>query len=332
MRTRLLLGTLLAAALVLPSGAALARKKGGGGKGVSSETKDGWPNVQAKGAFVIDLDSGAELYEKDPDSPRAIASTTKIYVALVVRAHGLNLDGETEIIEQDKDLTRNGAKSRLLVGRRFKNGDLLKAMLVASDNRACTALGRAVGLDADQLVAEMNKQAKKLGLKKTTFTDPSGLHGNQSTPREMAIALRAALEDPLLAEDMSTVRFSMKAVDAGETTGTGKKARKKGAYAIDYTNTNVSLREGKYDILGGKTGYTDEARYCLVIGAKVNGRRVVMAFLGDEGKLTRFGDFSRVARWIEAGGPDKHVARGEAVGALADPPPAAVAPRLGGTQ
>jgi len=65
-------------------------------------------------------------------------------------------------------------------------------MLIASDNRAPTALGRAVGLDADQLIAADEQVAKELHLKRTKFTDASGLRGNVSTAREMAIALRAA--------------------------------------------------------------------------------------------------------------------------------------------
>lgn len=71
-------------------------------------------------------------------------------------------------------------------------------MLIALYNRAPTALGRAVGWDADELVKAMNKVAKDLHLKRTKFTDTSGLRGNVSTAREMAIALRAALEDDVL--------------------------------------------------------------------------------------------------------------------------------------
>ena len=51
-------------------------------------------------------------------------------------------------------------------------------------------------------------------------------------------------------------------------------------------------------VLGGKTGYNDDARYCLVVATKIDGRTYYMAFLGDEGKLTRFGDVARVADWI----------------------------------
>jgi D-alanyl-D-alanine carboxypeptidase len=56
-------------------------------------------------------------------------------------------------------------------------------------------------------------------------------------------------------------------------------------------------------VIGGKTGYTRAAGYCFVTGARFSGREVVMTFLGAEGKLTRFGDFNRVAAWLETGAP-----------------------------
>jgi D-alanyl-D-alanine endopeptidase (penicillin-binding protein 7) len=334
MQKAMLLGLVVCLCVALPHPDGAEAKKARGkrkSKPIAALTKEGLPNVQAKGAIVIDMATGTEIYGKDADTPRPIASTTKIFVAMVVRSRGLDLDGETTITEDDQKAARGGAKSRLLVGRRFKNVDLLRAMLIASDNRACTALGRAVGLTPEQLVDEMNKLARKLGLKRTRFTDTSGLRGNESTPREMAIALEASLEDPLLVEIMTTKQVTVSATDAGEVKGEGqkqKKAKKKGAYAVTYNNTNVSLREGRWVVIGGKTGYTDAARYCLVIAAEIGGVKVVMSFYGAEGELTRFADFSRVAQWMESGGPGKQAARTSGVGALADPPPPAVGGKL----
>jgi D-alanyl-D-alanine carboxypeptidase len=56
-------------------------------------------------------------------------------------------------------------------------------------------------------------------------------------------------------------------------------------------------------VTGGKTGYTRAAGYCYVTGVEIGGRGYVMAFLGGDGKLTRFADFNRVAEWIDAGAP-----------------------------
>jgi D-alanyl-D-alanine endopeptidase (penicillin-binding protein 7) len=241
----------------------------------------------------MDAETGAEIFGKDADKIRPIASTTKIYVAMAVRKRGIDLDGWTEITRVDARAARGGARTRLDIGKKFRNRDLLRAMLMASDNRAPTALGRAVGLDADGLIAAMNKVAKELHLKRTKFTDPSGLRGNVSTAREMAIALRAALEDDVLRGIMGEEFVQVISKDR---------------YAkIAYGNTNQPLVAHKYDVIGGKTGYTTAAGYCFIAGAKFESREVVMAFLGSDGKLTRFADFNRVASWIDRGAPGSKI-------------------------
>src|SRR5690606_13891301 len=150
-------------------------------------TEDGLPNVLAPQAVVMDLATGAEIFGKGSQEVAGIASTTKVFVALAVRRRGIDLDGVTEITREDRDFARGGARTRLEGRHSFKNIDLLRAMLIASDNRAPTALGRAVGLTPDGLVAAMNELARELGLVNTQFTDPSGLRGNVSTARDMAL-------------------------------------------------------------------------------------------------------------------------------------------------
>lgn len=250
---------------------------------------DDLPEVKSKAAVVIDAETGAEIFGKDADQIRPIASTTKIFVAMAVRKKGIDLNGWTEITRTDSRAARGGSRTRLDVGEKFRNHDLLRAMLMASDNRAPTALGRAVGWSPEELVKAMNKVAKDLHLKRTKFTDTSGLRGNVSTAREMAIALRAALEDDVLRAIMHTSWAEVVAKDNYPKIG--------------YGNTNQPLVVNKYNVVGGKTGYTRSAGYCFITGAKFDGREVVMAFLGAEGKLTRFGDFNRVASWIDRGAP-----------------------------
>ena len=245
------------------------------------------PEVKSKAVAVIDAQTGAEIFGKNADDIRAIASTTKIFVALAVRKKGLDLDGWTEITKIDVKQARGGARTRLDVRRVFRNKDLLRAMLMASDNRAPSALGRAAGMSTDQLIAAMNDIAKDLHLKRTTFTDVTGLRGNLSTAREMTIALRAALSDDVLREIMSD--------DFEVVVGKGGKPK------IPYGTTNQALLAHKYDVIGGKTGYTTAAKYCFITAARFKGREVLLAFLGADGKATRFADFNRVAAWIEAG-------------------------------
>lgn len=250
--------------------------------------KSSGPKVASQRVMVMDAETGAVLFAKNERQVAAIASTGKIFVGLVASARNIDLDKATKMTKVDRNYARGGARTRLSVNHSFNNLNLLRAMLIASDNRAPTALGRAVGLSPKQLIAEMNKTARRLGLKDTKFTDPSGLRGNVSTARDMALALRAALADPLLAKVMGTRDVHIRA--------THKRAKR-----IYYRNTNQVLHNDKYEVLGGKTGFTRKAGYCLLVAARVDGREVMMVFMGGKSKNTRFRDFYRVVKWIAGG-------------------------------
>ncbi len=254
---------------------------------VAAVTRSGLPNVQARSSLVVDLDSGEELYAKNADDVRPIASISKLVAMLVVLDHPLDMDGVTKILESDAELARRGAHSRLFTNEGFTNRDLLHAALMASDNRAVPALGRAVGLNQKQLVAAMNKKAKELELRNTRFEDPVGLdQGNVSTPRDLVKVLRAAIKNPLIVEISKKPTYVAHVAEG--------KPR-----AIEYTNTDQIARGSRYEVLTGKTGYTDIALYCLAIAAKIrDDKQVAMIFLGADGKETRFADFRRVAEWL----------------------------------
>jgi D-alanyl-D-alanine carboxypeptidase len=93
---------------------------------------------------------------------------------------------------------------------------------------------------------------------------------------------------------------------------------------IRYINTDHAASRGTIQVLAGKTGYNDVARYCLVVATKIDGRLYFMSFLSNEGKLTRFGDVARVADWIVAHRP-KGTAPAPVVAAAPTAPPVGVA-------
>ena len=259
-------------------------------KGIATYTHGGAPNIQAQAAAVVDLGSNEELVMKNADVVRPIASISKLMAALVVLDKKLDMEAETKITDGDRLIANGGARSRLPVGLTFTNRDLLHAALMASDNRAVPALGRAVGLDPAQLVAAMNAKAQELGLKSTKFEDPVGLNSNNtSTARDLVGLLRAAMANPTITE------ITQKAHYVAHPVG-------KPGWTIEYTNTDVIARNRRWEVITGKTGYTDLALYCLAIAVKMmpeaGGRPVAMVFLGAVGKMTRFGDFGRVAQWL----------------------------------
>ena len=246
--------------------------------------KGNQPNVQSMGALVIDLDTGHELFARRADNPRAIASISKLAATLTVMDHNLDLDGLTTIKKLDVDVARGGAKSRLLEGMTLTNRDLLHAALLGSDNRAVSALGRAVGLGTAQFTAAMNRKVASLGLRFTRFREPTGLSAdNQSTPREIIELLKAAMAHPVLGPIVKRPEYDAHPVSKPP---------------IHYNSTHKPAARGNVQVLGGKTGYNDTARYCLVLAARIDGHNYGMALLGTEGDLTRFGDVARVADWI----------------------------------
>jgi D-alanyl-D-alanine carboxypeptidase len=139
----------------------------------------------------------------------------------------------------------------------------------------------------------MNELAKELHLTRTKFTDTSGLRGNVSTAREMALALRVALDDKVLRDIMADDYEQIVSRD--------------GYSKIAYSTTNLPLLSRRHDVVGGKTGYTRKAGYCYITAAQFDHREVVMVFLGAREKLTRFGDFNRVSDWLERGAPGAKV-------------------------
>jgi serine-type D-Ala-D-Ala endopeptidase (penicillin-binding protein 7) len=244
------------------------------------------PNVQAQGALVVDLEEGEELFARRADEPRPIASISKLAAALTVIERGLPLDGLTTMARVDTEVARGGARSRLTEGMTISNRDLLHAALLGSDNRAVSALGRAVGLDAPGLAGAMTAMARWLGLQETRFVEPTGLSPqNRSTPRETIALLRAVMDHAVLGPITRRIAYEVRPL---------------GRRPIHYVNTHRPAARANTLVLGGKTGFNNAARYCLVLAARVGGRTLGMAFLGTEGELTRFGDVARVSDWVVA--------------------------------
>lgn len=247
------------------------------------------PALHAASAVAIDAATGAELYAKRADDVRPIASMTKLFVALVLRAHHLDLARTTTIDSDDARAGEGGAGTRLLQGKTFANGDLLFAMLLASDNRTPSALARAVNLSVAELRDAMGKTAADLGLAHTRFTDVTGIAGNESTAREMALAMRAAAADRVLARYLTTRHADIASTD--------------GSITASYTSTVWPLWSKRYRIAGGKTGHTEAAGYCVAIAAHVGTRDVVMTFLGAPTRAASFEDFDSLADYLARAAP-----------------------------
>ena len=240
-------------------------------------------DLRSSVALVIDQDTQEVLLSKNDHAVLPIASLTKLMTGLLISEARLD-DNEPITITQDDVDTEKGSSSRLAVGATLSRGELLHLALMSSENRAAHALGRTFPGGMSEFVRLMNAKAKVLGMKDTRYVEPTGLSSqNQSSARDLALLVRAAYEDSTL-RTLST--------SPGHQVEVGRRT-------LQYNNTNRLVKNPSWDIGLQKTGYISEAGQCLVMQAKVAGRKLIMVFLDSAGRLSRLGDAERVRRWVE---------------------------------
>jgi D-alanyl-D-alanine endopeptidase (penicillin-binding protein 7) len=188
-------------------------------------------------------------------------------------------------ITQDDVDTEKGSSSRLRVGTMLTRGELLHLALMSSENRAAHALGRTYPGGLDAFVSLMNAKAQVLGMKDTRYVEPTGLSSrNQSSAHDLATLVNTAYDDAVLREYTTSPAHQ---VAIGNRT-------------LQFNNTNRLVKNPDWNIGLQKTGYISEAGQCLVMQAKIAGRKLIMVFLDSAGKLSRIADAERVRRWVEA--------------------------------
>jgi serine-type D-Ala-D-Ala endopeptidase (penicillin-binding protein 7) len=234
-------------------------------------------------AFVMDQDTNEVLLSKNSEAVLPIASLTKLMTAMVVVEAKLSLEESITITSDDVDTEKNSS-SRLSVGATLTRGELLHLALMSSENRAAHALGRIYPGGMQAFVVAMNRKAQLLSMADTRYVEPTGLSSqNQSSARDLATLVKAAYQQPLIRE-LSTSR---------------EYAVHLGARQLQFHTTNSLVRNPNWDIGLQKTGYIVEAGRCLVLQARMAGRKLIMVFLDSTGKYSRQADAERVRRWIE---------------------------------
>lgn len=240
-------------------------------------------NLKSSAVFVMDQDTKEVLFRKNDQVVLPIASLTKLMTGVLISEAQLSLD-EPIVITQDDIDTEKGSHSRLSVGTELSRGELLHLALMSSENRAAHALGRTYPGGLARFVGLMNQKAASLGMRDTSYVEPTGLSSNnRSSAKDLATLVNYAYGDPTLRE-LST--------SPGYQVWVGSKV-------LQYRNTNRLVKNPDWDIGLQKTGYITEAGQCLVMQTKIAGRKLIMVFLDSAGKLSRIADAERMRRWIE---------------------------------
>jgi D-alanyl-D-alanine endopeptidase (penicillin-binding protein 7) len=240
--------------------------------------------LRSEVALVLDADEGIPLYELRSDRQRPIASLTKLMTAIVLLDAGLPGEEAIAITGADRDRLR-GSRSRLGEGSTWTRRDLLIVALGASDNRAAAALARTYPGGTTAFVKAMNARAAALGMKRSRFTDASGLsNGNVSTARDLAVLAREALRYPFIRDITAASRHAI--------------TDRRNGREFAFFNTNRLARSGSWNVELGKTGYTADAGYCLLMQATVGSRDVVIVLLNAWGSQSKYGDSQRIRDWL----------------------------------
>lgn len=228
--------------------------------------------ISATGWEVSDLDTGKVLAAKDPHGRYRPASTIKVLLAATALPQ---LDLTKVIVGTQDDANADGTRVGIGPGGHYTNKQLFQALIMASGNDAAHAIAAQLGGD-DATVAQMNQLAAKLHALDTRAATPSGLDGPgmSTSAYDLSVFFRQAMTIPLFAELIHTEQVDFPGFPADP-----KIPEDKDHPGFPIANDNHLLYE--YDgALGGKTGYTDDARQqTFVAAAQRNGHRLVVTLM-----------------------------------------------------
>jgi D-alanyl-D-alanine carboxypeptidase len=223
--------------------------------------------ISAKNVLIKEI-KGDEIFEKNPNEIKPIASLTKLLTA-VISFENYKEDDSFTITKEI--LNYNGESGGFLEGEKFNRNDLIKAMLVGSSNKAGYTLASKMGIE--NFVNKMNEKAKEIGMNNSNFVDPVGLNkNNKSSLNDLYL-----LSEFILKNYPEIFRFSiLPYFDIN------------GSYFRRIYNLNYLIPYYKNFILGSKTGFTDDAGECLLMLVKFKNSPII--FLGLLDSKDRFKD------------------------------------------
>jgi D-alanyl-D-alanine carboxypeptidase (penicillin-binding protein 5/6) len=240
----------------------------------------------AREALLIDADTGAVLFDKDAQRPMHPASMSKMMTAHMVfeRIRDGRLSMDDTFIVSENAWRKGGAKSGgstmfLNIGQRVRVEDLLKGIIIQSGNDACIVIAEGLSGSEEAFADEMNKRAKEMGLKNSTFRNSTGLPDPEHlmSPYDLALLAKDTINAfPEYYHLYSDKNFTYNGIKQG--------------------NRNPLLyRDTKVD--GLKTGHTEESGYGLTASAARDGRRLILVMNGLPNMKARSSEPEKMLEW-----------------------------------
>lgn len=236
-------------------------------------------SVSSKSAILMDVGSGQILYEKNAQDKLPPASVTKVMTMLLIcealDSGKITLDDSVQISENAASM--GGSQIFLEAGEVQKVDTLLKGIAVASANDGCVAMAEYIGGSVESFVDMMNAKAKELNMKDTNFVNTNGLpvDNHYTSAHDIAIMSRELLKHDVISKYLTTWM---------DQVVVGKKQ-----ITVGLANTNKLIKHYQ-GATGVKTGFTQQAKYCLSASAKRGDTHLVAVTLGAETSPERFKD------------------------------------------
>ena len=253
---------------------------------VFADTKEAKLDISSKSAVLMDASTGKILYEKNSHEKLPPASVTKVMTMLLIcealESGKIKEDDDVQISEVASSM--GGSQIFLEPGEIQKVDTLLKSIAVASANDACVAMAEYVGGSVEEFVVLMNKRAKELGMNDTNFVNTNGLpvDNHYTSAYDIALMSKELLKHKKISKYLTTWM---------DEVVVGKKQAKIG---ISNTNKLVKHYQGA---TGVKTGFTQQAKYCLSASALRNNTHLIAVTLCTETSPIRFKDATNLLNY-----------------------------------
>ncbi|WP_434793408.1 D-alanyl-D-alanine carboxypeptidase DacF [Terrisporobacter petrolearius] len=256
------------------------------GNFIFANTKEAKLDIASKSAVLMDASTGKVLYEKNPHEKLPPASVTKIMTLLLIceALEDGKIKEEDDVQISENAASMGGSQIFLEPGEIQKVDTLVKSIAVASANDACVAMAEYVGGSMEEFVELMNKRAKELGMNDTNFVNTNGLPVDNHYTSAYDIALMSK-------ELLSHKKISKYLTTWMDDVVVGKKQAKIG---ISNTNKLVKHYSGA---TGVKTGFTQQAKYCLSASALRNNTHLIAVTLCAETSPIRFKDATNLLNY-----------------------------------
>lgn len=232
-------------------------------------------SLDSPNAVLIDADTGTVIGSKNAQTRIYPASMVKIMTVLTAIREIRNLGETVEMSYDYYDMlyARDASRAGFEPGEKAIIRDLLYGALLPSGAECCMELALQAAGSESAFVELMNQNASKLGLTQTQFTNCTGLHdeGQYSTPAEIAAILQDALKNKTFYKVFTTKSYTVEATEVHPDGFTFQSSMFKGMQSPTVIGG---------EILGGKTGYTDDAGHCLASMAKIGGREYILVTAG----------------------------------------------------